>query len=179
MRIAVGRIGKAHGIRGAVFITPFTDEPDQRFVVGESLFAGNPANRHLTLSQVRDHSGRLVVEFEGITDRNQAEALRGSELVLDIDPAELPDGEDEYYDRQLIGLAVRVGEESVGTVTDVIHLPGHDLLAVDLANGDERLVPFVSEICPEVNLDEGFVRVDPPPGLLDDQAEEAGDASAN
>lgn len=173
VRVVVGRVGKAHGIRGAVFVIPLTDEPHARFQPGVVVVAGPPASRSLTVVDARDHSGRLVVEFEGVTNRNAAEALRGSELELDVDPAQLPEGDEEYYDRQLVGLTVIVDGEPVGEVTEVIHLPGQDLLTVRLHSGSEHLVPFVASICPQVNLPEGFVVLDPPVGLLDDEAQEA------
>lgn len=168
VRVVVGRIGKAHGIRGAVFVAPLTDEPDLRFVSGAQLFADTPVNRILTIADVRDHSGKLVVEFEGVADRTGAEGLRGAQLEVEVDPDQLPDDDDEYYDRQLTGLRVLVGDDQVGTVAEVLHLPGQDLLAVDLVDGEQRLVPFVSAICVEVDIEQGFVRIDPPAGLLED-----------
>lgn len=167
MRVVVGRIGKAHGIRGDVTVEVRTDEPERRFAVGTTLLSTHATP--LVVADARDHSGRLLLRFEGVNDRNAAEALRGILLEADIDPTELPTDEDEYYDRQLIGLAaVHVDGSVLGTVSDVIHLPGQDLLAVTSESRGEVLVPFVHEIVTDVDLLEGRVTIDPPGGLFDD-----------
>lgn len=167
MRVVIGRIGKAHGIRGDVTVEVRTDEPERRFAVGTTLLSTHATP--LVIADARDHSGRLLLRFEGINDRNAAEALRGTMLEADIDPTEKPTDEDEYYDRQLIGLtAVRVDGSPLGSISDVVHLPGHDLLAVTHPSRGEVLVPFVHEIVTEVDLLEGRVIIDPPGGLFED-----------
>jgi len=167
MRVVIGRIGKAHGIRGDVTVEVRTDEPERRFAVGTALLSTHATP--LVIADARDHSGRLLLRFEGIDDRNAAEALRGTMLEADIDPTEMPQDEDEYYDRQLIGLAaLRVNGQPLGTISDVVHLPGHDLLAVTHPTRGEVLVPFVHEIVTEVDLLEGRVMIDPPGGLFED-----------
>jgi len=115
------------------------------------------------------HSGRLILRFEGYDGRGAAEGLRNVLLVADVDPAERPEDPDEYYDHQLVGLAVRTLDgEPVGEVAEVLHLPGQDVLAVRRPDGTEALVPFVAAMVPSVDLDAGVVLVDPPPGLLTD-----------
>lgn len=167
MRVVIGRIGKAHGIRGDVTVEVRTDEPERRFAVGTTLLSTHATP--LVVADARDHSGRLLLRFEGINDRTAAEALRGTVLEADIDPSEMPEDEDEYYDRQLIGLAaVRVDGEQLGIVSDVIHLPGHDLLAVTSETRGEVMVPFVHEIVTEVDVLGGRVTIDPPGGLFED-----------
>ena len=106
-----------------------------------------------------------------MADRDGAEALRGGLFV--VDSADLPpiDDPDEFYDHQLEGLSVRtVGGEPVGTVTEVLHTPGGELLSIKSADaaseGAEILVPFVAEIVPRVSLAEGVIEIDPPEGLL-------------
>ena len=87
-----------------------------------------------------------------------------------VDSAELPpiDDPDEFYDHQLEGLAVRtVGGSPVGTVAEVLHTPGGELLSIRAESGDEVLVPFVRDIVPRVSLSEGVIEVDPPEGLLE------------
>lgn len=167
MRVVVGRIGKAHGIRGDVTVELRTDEPERRFADGATLLTQH--DTPLVVVSARDHAGVLLVRFEGVNDRNAAEALRGTLLEADIDPNEIPEDEDEYYDRQLVGLhAVHVDGTPLGSVTEVIHLPGHDLLAVHNDSLGEVLVPFVHEIVTDVDLLEGVVRIDPPGGLFED-----------
>ena len=167
MRVVIGRIGKAHGIRGDVTVEVRTDEPERHFAVGNTLLSTHATP--LVITNARDHSGRLLLRFEGVNDRSAAEALRGTMLEAEIDPNAMPEDEDEYYDRQLVGLAaVRVDGEPLGVVSDVVHLPGHDLLAVTNDVRGEVLVPFVHEIVTEVDILDGRVVIDPPGGLFED-----------
>ena len=175
MQIAVGQIARAHGIRGEVTVAVRTDEPEVRFVPGVALATDPPERGPLTVAATRWHSGRLLVMFEGVRDRNDAEDLKGTLLVLDSAQIPASDDPDEFYDHQLIGLAVvTTAGDSVGEVTDVLH-HGQDLLVVRRAPGPaaEAMVPFVSAIVTEVDLPGGRLVIDPPPGLLD-AAEAAG-----
>ena len=167
MRVVVGRIGKAHGIRGDVTVEVRTDEPERRFAIGATLHTQH--DTPLVVADARDHSGVLLLRFQGIDDRTAAESLRGALLEADVDPNATPDDEDEFYDRQLVGLAaVHADGRSLGTVAEVIHLPGHDLLAVHSDERGEVLVPFVHEIVTEVDLLNARVIIDPPGGLFED-----------
>jgi 16S rRNA processing protein RimM len=129
----------------------------------------------LTVQSGRVHSGRLLIRFEGVHDRNAAEALRNVMLIAEVDPDETPEDPDEYYDHQLIGLDVFLRDGTrVGELTEVVHLPYQDLLTVERPDGKEVLVPFVTEIVPEIDLAEQRVVITPPPGLIDpDEAEVA------
>jgi len=169
MQIAVGQIGRAHGIRGDVMVLVRTDEPDTRFVPGTALATEPPERGPLTVVAARWHTGRLIVTFEGVRDRNGAEDLRGTVLVLDSAQIPAPADPDEFYDHQLIGLAVvTTAGVPVGEVTDVLH-HGQDLLVIRRASGPaaDALVPFVSAIVTEVDVPSGRLVIDPPPGLLD------------
>jgi 16S rRNA processing protein RimM len=127
----------------------------------------------LRITDGRVHSGRLLLTFEGYADRGAAEGLRNVLLLADVDPSQRLDDPDEFHDSQLVGLAVRtVAGEDVGELTEVLHLPGQDVLAVRRPDGSEVLVPFVAVMVPTVDLDAGVVLVDPPPGLLSDLPEE-------
>lgn len=168
MQVAVGRIGRAHGLRGEVAVDPRTDAPEVRFASGASLTTEPAAAGPLTVSATRWHSGRLLVHFAGVPDRTAAEGLRGVRLYAEVDQAERPDDPDEFYDHQLVGLAVvTVDGVLVGELAEVLHLPGHDVLSVRAPEGREVLVPFVSKIVPEVDLPARRIVVDPPAGLLD------------
>ena len=169
MQIAVGQIVRAHGIRGEVTVAVRTDEPDVRFVPGAALATEPPERGPLTVVATRWHTGRLIVTFEGVRDRNAAEDLKDTVLVLDSAQIPAPADPDEFYDHQLIGLAVvTVAGVAVGEVTDVLH-HGQDLLVVRRAPGPaaDALVPFVSAIVTEVDVPAGRLVIDPPPGLLD------------
>jgi len=165
--VAVGRIGKAHGVRGAAFVEPWTDAPDERFAEGAVVLAGEDERRPLTVAGSRDHSGKLVVQFAGIDDRAAVEALRGTVLVVPATDRPALDDPDEFYDSDLVGLSVRTLDGTVlGPVVEVLHSPAGSLLAVEHA-GREVLVPFRREVVPTVDLAEGIAVVDPPDGLLE------------
>ncbi|ABW10604.1 16S rRNA processing protein RimM [Parafrankia sp. EAN1pec] len=142
---------------------------------GAARAAGPPVATVLSVVASRWHSGRLLVRFDGVTDRDAAEALRGSFLTIDSDecgPAVDPDDEDDdgelWWDRDLVGLHARTPAGDVlGEVVDVIHSPGGEILAIGRPEGGEYLVPFVREIVPTVDPAAGHIVVDPPPGLLD------------
>ena len=182
MQLVVGRIGRAHGIRGDVTVEVRTDEPELRLAPG-AVLATDPASvGPLTIETGRVHSGRLLLTFEGVKDRNAAEALRNTLLIAEIDPEELPEEEDEYYDHQLMDLDVvtKDGVE-VGRITEISHLPSQDLFIVERPDGSEVMIPFVQEIVTEIDLEEQRAIIDPPPGLIDDNAEiaSARDAEAS
>ena len=176
MDVVVGRIGRPHGVRGQVSVEVRTDDPERRLGPGTTVLTDPASAGPLTITDGRVHSGRLLLSFAGVDDRSAAEALRGVLLLVQVDPAERPEDPEEFYDHQLVGLAVRtVDGQHVGTVTEVLHLPGQDVLAVrrdPSAAGPppaEVLVPFVADIVPTVDLAAGYVEVDPPAGLLDDE----------
>ena len=168
MQVTVGRIGRAHGIRGDVVVGVRTDEPELRFATGSKLDTDPAAVGPLTVAASRWHSGELIVRFAGVRDRTAAQALSGTWLSVDSGTlAPLPDP-DEFRDHDLVGLAVRtVDGRDIGEVADVLHY-GQDLLAVRPASaGAEILVPFVKAIVTDVDLSKGIVVIDPPSGLLD------------
>nr|WP_101831630.1 ribosome maturation factor RimM [Frankia canadensis] len=174
--IVVGRIGRPHGVRGDVTIEVRTDVPGRRFAV-DAVLGREGGGPPLTVAGARWHSGRLLVRFAGVDDRGAAEGLRN--VLLTIDPAQAgpPTDEDEsgeadsadlWWDRDLVGLAVvTVAGDPLGRVTDVIHAPAGDLLAVGRPDGGEHLIPFVRDIVPTVDPAAGRIVVDPPQGLLD------------
>jgi 16S rRNA processing protein RimM len=170
MQLVVGRISRPHGVRGELAVEVRTDDPELRLTTGAVLATEPAAAGPLTIASTRWHQGRLLVQFEGLKDRDDADQLRG--VLLVIDSAELEDvaEPDEFRDHQLIGLAVlTVDGEQVGEVTDVLHY-GQDLLVVAGRGeraGTEIMIPFVSAIVPDVDVSAGQLRIDPPPGLLD------------
>jgi 16S rRNA processing protein RimM len=172
MQVIVGRVGRAHGIRGSVVVSVRTDEPDLRFAAGSRLDTDPAARGPLTVAAARRQSaGDLIVRFKGVRDRDAAEELRGTWLSVDSATLAPLDDPDEFRDHELIGLSVRTADGTpVGVVADVLH-HGQDLLAVRPAassppNDNEILVPFVKTIVPEVDLAAGVLVIDPPPGLL-------------
>ncbi|MCU7822663.1 ribosome maturation factor RimM [Kitasatospora sp. DSM 101779] len=168
MQLVVGRIGRAHGIRGDVSVEVRTDEPELRLGPGAVLLTDPASTGPLTVESGRVHSGRLLLRFAGVKDRNAAEALRGTMLIAEIDPDESPDDPDEYYDHQLIGLDVVLADGTlVGELSEVLHLPYQDLLTVTRPDGTEVLVPFVEQIVPTIDLENQRAVITPPAGLIE------------
>ena len=180
--VVVGRIGKAHGLKGEVSVEPRTDEPERRFADGAVLSteiprggaphgAGRPTS--LTVKTTRWHQSRLLVTFAEVTGRNQAEAARGLLLLATIDEDDTPEDPDEFYDHQLVGLKVVTTEGGeVGELAEVLHSSAQDLLSVRAADGREVLVPFVSQLVPTVDVPGGRIVVEDRPGLLTPVAED-------
>ena len=171
MQLVVARIGRAHGIKGQVTVEVRTDEPETRLAPGAVLVTDPATAGPLTVADARWHSGRLLLSFRGVTDRTGAEGLRGTLLIAEVDPEQTPEDPEEYYDHQLVGLAVFLADgTAVGELTSIAHLPAQDLLTVTRPDGTEVLVPFVTEIVPEIDLKQKRAVLTPPPGLLDPSA---------
>jgi len=163
------------GLRGELRVNPASDFPERFTVPGTRWLRGrNGPVKAIELMAGRQLPGKslFVVRFEGINDRTAAEALVGQTLLVRADDRpDLADGEFHLLD--LVGLEVRVnadsetGSEVIGTVTDLIS-GGNDLLEVELRDGGRRvLIPFVETIVPAVHLEEGWLLLTPPPGLLE------------
>ena len=169
----MGRITKAHGLKGGIKLELYTDDPDRRFTRGAVFTLQVPAEspwsgRTITLDELRWYNGHPVAFFEGVADRTAAETLARAILWVEQD-ADADTGEDDaWYDHQLVGLRVLRDGVEVGTVARVDHLPAQDLLAVDTPDRGEVLVPFVSAIVPTVDIAAGTVVVTPPTGLFEE-----------
>jgi 16S rRNA processing protein RimM len=192
MLLVVGQIGKPHGIRGEVSVVVRTDEPEERFTAGSVFITEVPRDRRvntgpaaapgaqppasekfevpkeLVLESIRWHQGRGIAVFEGIHDRNVAEALKG--VFLQVDSSELtpPEDPEEFHDHQLVGLrVVSVDGTEHGTVQRIEHAPSSDLIVLAKNGGGTALIPFVTAMVPTVDLRGGRIVVDLPEGLLD------------
>lgn len=163
MQVQVARIGKPHGIKGEVTALVLTDAPDSRFAVGAEFVVEPAALGTLTVKSSRWNKDILLLGFEGTTTRNDAELLRGATLYFESEDDE---DDDAWYEHELLNLEVRVGKTKVGKVTGLRTLAVQDLLIVEDNDGDEVLVPFVDEIVPEVNIEDGYVQLTPPAGLF-------------
>jgi len=165
--LTVGRIGPPRGIRGDLFVEPFTDDPENRFAVGSVLQTEPAGAGPLTVEKLDLAGARMVLRFAGVADRTAAEALRGVRLVVPAGERPPIDDPDEFYASDLIGLAARLPDgRDLGPVADVIDIAGADYLVLDLA-GAEKLVPFVAAVVPTVDLAAGLVVIDPPDGLFE------------
>jgi 16S rRNA processing protein RimM len=156
-RLEVGRVGRAHGLRGEVAVT-FSTDRTERTVPGTQLVAvtDRGVERDLVVAESRPHQGRWLIRFEGVGDRTAAEALRGCMLHAE----ELAGGEDELWVHELVGVTVvDTGGMTIGRVAAVEANPAHDLLVLD--SGALVPVTFV------VEHDRARVVVDLPEGLLE------------
>ncbi|QIQ02441.1 ribosome maturation factor RimM [Streptomyces liangshanensis] len=173
MQLVVARIGRAHGIKGEVTVEVRTDEPELRLGPGAVLGTEPASAGPLTIATGRVHSGRLLLRFEGVHDRGGAEALRNILLIAEVDPEELPEDPDEFYDHQLMDLDVVLADGTeIGRITEITHLPSQDLFIVERPDGSEVMIPFVEEIVTEIDLEEQRAVIDPPPGLIDELIDE-------
>ena len=169
--VVVGTIGRAHGLRGEVTVRVHTDYADERFAAGSSLRRGTSGGAPLEVASSRRQGDVCVVNFRGVHDRSSAETLRGTELWATVEATET--AQDEYHDAALVGLEVRRAGTVLGRIASVRHHPAQDLLIVDTPEG-QRLVPFVHELVPVVNVPGGFVEVADLPGLFEDILVEEG-----
>ncbi|MFG6278261.1 ribosome maturation factor RimM [Microbacterium sp. 5K110] len=202
-QLRVGRLVKAHGLKGAFKLELYTDDPEGRFVPGNTFTLQVPESspwhgRELKVREFRWMNSHPVAFFEGVDDRNAAEELVKAILWIDQDSQAAPAEDDAWYDHQLVGLDVVRDGAVIGRVARVDHFPAQDLLIVrPTGRGEDAdvLVPFVSAIVPEVDIEAGRVVVTPPAGLFEelpgeddaprddaadaDDAAEAGDADSH
>lgn len=165
--LVVGRIGRAHGLRGEVTIEVRTDNPEERFAVGNVLTT-EPSNLGpLTIETVRNHNGTYLLSFSGKLDRSQAEMLRNATLLTEVNVKSSHEVEDSFHISEIVGLTVKNLEgTTIGKVVDVMELPVQDTLVIEISNGSELLLPFVKKHVPEVNLDSSELVIDNYEGLL-------------
>ena len=172
-QLRVGRLVKANGLKGAIKLELYTDDPEGRFVPGATFTLQVPVSspwhgKPLTVREFRWMNSHPVAFFEGVDDRDAAEGLIRAILWIDQD-TETPSAEDDaWFDHQLVGLDVVRDGASVGRVIRVDHMPAQDLLIVRTPGDDEVLVPFVKAIVPEVDIAGGRLVVTPPAGLFEE-----------
>ncbi|WP_237221843.1 ribosome maturation factor RimM [Rothia nasimurium] len=195
MQVLVARIGKPHGIRGEVTVQLFTDAPEDRFAPGavltiENFNPASPAGTiapagTLTVKSSRWNKKILVVAFEEVTNRNQAEELRETRLTFDS-TAETESDDEGYYEHELLDLPVYLAseikdgylpEEPIAIVTGLQTMPTQDLLVLEnTADGEEVMIPFVEELVPAIDTEEGYIIINPPAGLLELNSDEDDEA---
>lgn len=175
--VRVGRLTKAHGLKGGLKIELYTDIPEQRFVPGACYSLQVPdespwSGKTLELAELRWYNEHPVAFFVGVADRTAAESLARAILWIDEAAATSVVEDNAWYDHQLIGLRVLRDGVDIGSIASLEHLPAQDLLTITTETGDV-LVPFVAAIVPEVNLEAGTVTVTPPAGLFEELPAEA------
>ena len=174
--IIVGRVRKAHGIRGEVVVEAITDAPDAVFAAGRRVFAGNAAGdiatsrQELHIRSVRPFNEGMLVGFDEVPERNAAELWRGRYLLLPADEVPAP-ADDEVFLHDLIGMRVElIGGQTVGTVEELYELPQG--LALDVRRAEPRdaetvLLLYDDNTIASVDKDSRIIVVTPPEGLLE------------
>jgi 16S rRNA processing protein RimM len=180
-QLRVGRLTKAHGLKGAIKIELFTDAPERRFVPGAVFSLQVPTSspwhgKTLELTELKWYNSHPVAFFKDIGDRTAAESLIKAILWIDQDLAEASDEEDAWFDHQLVGLTVLRDGKKVGTVSQIDHFPAQDLLTVATSTGDV-LVPFVKAIVASVDIKAGTLVVTPPLGLFEEIEDDTDETS--
>ena len=162
--VIVGRVRKAHGIRGEVVVEVLTDDPATVFATGRRLLTESHGDLHIRRST--PFKGGWILRLSEITTRNEAELWRERYLLLPT--AELkPLAEDEVYFHDLVGLNVRLpGGEPVGRVEGLFEVPQGLMLDVRTERGTV-MVPYRPEVVTQVDIEHGTIVIDPPAGLLD------------
>jgi 16S rRNA processing protein RimM len=174
--IIVGRVRKAHGIRGEVVVEAITDAPDAVFASGRRVFAGTasgdlaPSRQELHVRSSRPFNEGLLVGFAEVPDRNAAELWRGRYLLMPADDVP-PPADDEVYLHDLVGMRVQLSDgDLVGTVEELYELPQG--LAIDVRRAEPRATETVIILYDEhtivsVDKDSRVIVVAPPDGLLE------------
>ncbi|MCB0115889.1 MAG: 16S rRNA processing protein RimM [Caldilineaceae bacterium] len=172
--LVVGRVISAHGVRGELSIEPFTDFPEDRFAAGQMMLIGDEMEA-VEIESARPHKNRVLICFDHITNREEAEALRGNWIfIAEEDAAELD--EDTYYVHQIVGLTAQTADGAIlGTVKDVLVTGANDVYLVAPAEGvnggKEILLPAIGDVIVDVDVAGGRLTVNLLPGMLDSEAE--------
>lgn len=167
MLLEIGRIGKAHGIKGEATVEAWTDDPENRFASGTKIKLSNGTD--LEVSSIKFHSGTWLIGFVGINDRNEIEKLRNQTIFAEIDITD--NAQDEYHLQQLLDCQVKsLNGTFLGKVIGLLKNPGQDLLQVN-SGKQTVLVPMVKAIIKEINLSDKTIKLDPPLGLFPDESE--------
>lgn len=170
-KLRVGRLLKAHGLKGAIKLELYTDSPNERFVPGAVLELQVPEEspwfgKSVTVTDLKWFNSSPVLFLKDVSDRTQAETLIKAILLveqpLDVSPQE----PDAWYDHQLAGLKVLRDGLEIGTLLRVDHMPAQDLLVVKTSEA-EVLLPFVKAFVPKVDVEAGVIEITPPGGLFE------------
>jgi 16S rRNA processing protein RimM len=182
VELRVGRLVKAHGLKGGLRVELYTDDPQLRFAPGAALSLQVPTDskwfgQTVTVSELRFYNTNAVVFLDGITDRDEAETLVKAILWVTDDVTARPQEDDAWFDHQLVGLRVSLDGQDWGSVVRVDHLPAQDLLVVRSESGAEVMLPFVKQFVPDVDIEAGRITITPPGGLFDEVVEGEGGGS--
>ena len=168
--LIVGKLVSAQGLKGDLRVNPSSDFPERFTERGARWLQKNEeVPRKIELLHGRQIPGKaiFIISIKGIDNRESAESLIGEKLL--VPSSNRPKlNANEFHLLDLITLEVRLDPsgKAIGEVTDLMQA-GNDLLEVQLIEGKKILIPFVKAIVPEVNIEDGWILITPPPGLLE------------
>ena len=168
-QVCIARIGAAHGVRGAVKLWTFTEDP---FAVKRyGPLSTKDGARQFEVTSAREAKGHLVAQLKGITTRDEAERLNGIELYVPREKLPATD-EDEYYHADLIGLAaVTTADEALGRVVAIHNFGAGDILEIAPPHGATMLLPFTNAVVQTVDIAGGRVLIELPQEVEGDSPE--------
>lgn len=172
-KIKIGTIVNAVALRGEVKVYHFSDCKERFEELDEVILERKGKSQTYRIEKVRYQNDMVILKFKGVDDRNAAEALKESDVMItEADLKELP--EDTFYVRDLIGCSVFNAETSaeIGTIKDVLQNSAQDIYVIKTAGGKDAMIPAVGDFVDEVNIEERFVKVRLIPGLIDDEGTE-------
>lgn len=187
MKLRVAKITSPVGLKGESNLYLYTDSPESRFKKGSEFFIGNDfeseLNQKVTVENLRRYKNRYIIKLVDFSSREDIEQLHSKTLWIDTDENVLDD--DEFYYTSLVGLGVKLSSDSdvnvledfskydiIGSVKSIMPMPAQDLLEISLSagknNGKKTLVPFIRSIVTDVDMENGYLTINPPLGLLDE-----------
>jgi 16S rRNA processing protein RimM len=164
-RILVAEIGAAHGLRGEVKLRSFTEDP--MAVRDYGVLEGEDGTRTFAIEDLKPAKNGLIARLAGVSDRSQAEGLRGVKLYVPRDRLPVPEDEETFYYADLIGLAAVTSEgRTLGNVVAVHNFGAGDLIEVEAEAGGTVMLPFTAAVVPAIDLAAGRLVIDPPAGTF-------------
>lgn len=165
-RVCVGQFVGGHGVRGRVKVKSYTEVPESIFAYGPLSDEAGTRIFKLTMTGMgKDH---FLAEMDGIRDRTQADALKGTRLYIDRAALPAPEDEEEFYHADLIGLTATTADGAVfGEIKAIYDFGAGDVLEITLPTGKSVTIPFTRAAVPLVKVSEGLVTVEPPAGLFE------------
>jgi 16S rRNA processing protein RimM len=168
-QVCVARIGAPHGVRGAVKLWTFTEDPFA--ITRYGPLSTRDGTRAFEVAQAREGKGHLVATLKGVTSRNEAERLNGLELYVAREKLPATDG-DEYYHADLIGLAaVTTADEPLGKVIAIHNFGAGDIIEIAPPRGATMLLPFTNAVVPTIDIAGGRVVIELPAEIEGEDAQ--------
>ena len=161
--LEVGKIVNTHGLRGEVKVTPWTDYPEV-FEELDKLYLEDGTS--FKIKSVKYHKSSVIVKLSGVDDVNVAERLKNKTVYVPREDMDVL-SDDTYFVVDLIGLEVFEDENFIGKLTEVITTGSNDVYVVSKEGDKDILIPALKEVVLDVNINEGFMKVKIPEGLLD------------